>query len=199
MRYLVEGVPVEGVPTRDLKNLSLGRDKPDVEAVLISADEALRRGRKSLAIRYGFLGAIIVIVPPAGIVADPGDWMVIAPVVVAIWVFFAWFLPFLYRRKIGQFAARMETAILPAPAGSTVRADQAGLAIGGRSWAWSQLALESIGLTRRSTGGDTPSNETILQSLGLTADGATIQLDGNMLSTGNAVLDTIYRRLNPAA
>jgi hypothetical protein len=165
---------------------------------LIAADEALRRGKRSLSIRYGVVAAVIVIVPPAMIAADPRDWMIIAAAIVAIWIFFAWYMPFMYRRKLKQFASRMAATTLPAAPGTTVRADQTGLTIGDRSWPWPQITIDSIGLTRQSTGGDQPTNYTLLQSLGLTAGGAQIQLDGNTLSTGNAVLDQIYRRLKPA-
>jgi hypothetical protein len=198
MRYSIEGKPVEGVPTRDVNNLSVAREKPEVEAVLIAADEALRRGKRSLSIRYGVVAAVIAIVPPPMIAADPRDWMIIAAAILAIWIFFAWYMPFMYRRKLKQFASRMAAATLPAAPGTAVRADQTGLTIGDRSWPWPQIAIDSIGLTRQSTGGDQPTNYTLLQNLGLTAGGEQIQLDGNTLSTGNAVLDQIYRRLKPA-
>lgn len=199
MQYLVDGKPVEGVPHRDLSNLTVAREKPGVEAVIIAADEALRRYKKFLTILYGFLAAIIVLAPPGLVAADPRDWTFLVPVVLAIWAIFAWFLPFMFRRKVRQFTERVQATSFPAPPGTAVRADQTGLTIGSRSWAWPLLSIETVGLTRMSTGGDIPTNYTILQSLGLVSGGDRIALDGNILSTGSAVLDQIYRRLKPAA
>lgn len=200
MRYLIDGKPYDGVPERDLRDLIVSREMPEIEAVLVAADEALRRGKKSLTIRYAVVGVIIAVVPPLAFAADPRDWTFFAPIIVAIWAFFAWYMPFMYRRKLGRFAARIAATNLPAPPGTTVRADETGLAIGAKSWPWSRLAIDTIGMMRLpSSGGDvyTGSNTT-LQSLGLVAGGEHIQLDGNMLSTGNRVLDQIYRRLKPA-
>lgn len=199
MQYLVDGKPVEGVPTRDVNNLRVAHERPEAEAVLISRDAALQRYKKLLKILYGFLAVIIALAPPGLAAADPHDWVILVPMVAVIWAIFAWFLPFMFRRKVGQFAARMNVTTLPAAPGTAVRVDQTGLTIGGKSWTWPLLSIDSIELTRSSTGGDYPTSYTILQSLGLTAGGERIQLDGNMLSTGSAILDQIYRRLKPAA
>ena len=199
MRYLVNGKPVDGVPAGDLRNLTVARERPEAEAVLISTDDALRRYKKLLKILYGFLAVVIALVPPALVAADPGDWTILVPPVLAVWAFFAWFLPFMFKRKVRQFTARMTTTILPAAPGTKLRVDQTGLTIGGKSWEWSRLAIESIGLERVQSGGDYPTNSTILQSLVLSAGGERIPLDGNTLSTGSAILDQIYRRLKPAA
>ena len=199
MQYLVDGKPVEGVPTRDVNNLRVAHERPEAEAVLISRDAALQRYKKLLKILYGFLAVIIALAPPGLAAADPHDWVILVPMVAVIWAIFAWFLPFMFRRKVGQFAARMNVTTLPAAPGTAVRVDQTGLTIGSKSWAWPLLSIDSIELTRSSTGGDYPTSYAILQSLGLTAGGERIQLDGNMLSTGSAILDQIYRRLKPAA
>ncbi len=198
MRDLVDGKPVDGVPTRDVNNLRVAHERPEADAVIISTDEALRRYKKLLKILYGFLAIVIALAPPGLVAVDPRDWIVLVPVVLAIWAIFARFMPFMFRRKVRQFAARMNVTTLPAPPGTAVRVDRTGLTIGARSWAWSQLSIDSIELTRSSTGGEYPTNYTILQSLGLAAGGERIQLDGNMLSTRSAVLDQIYRRLKPA-
>jgi hypothetical protein len=199
MQYLVDGKPVEGVPTRDVNNLRVAHERPEAEAVLISRDAALQRYKKLLKILYGFLAVIIALAPPGLAAADPHDWVILVPMVAVIWAIFAWFLPFMFRRKVRQFAARMNVTTLPAAPGTAVRVDQTGLTIGGKSWTWPLLSIDSIELTRSSTGGDYPTSYTILQSLGLAAGGERIQLDGNMLSTGSAILDQIYRRLKRAA
>lgn len=50
MRDLVDGKPVDGVPTRDVNNLRVAHERPEADAVIISTDEALRRYKKLLKI-----------------------------------------------------------------------------------------------------------------------------------------------------
>ncbi len=197
MRDPVDGKPVHGVPTRDLNNLRWRTNGPRRTRSFSPPTRrcgATRRCSNSLR----FLAIVIALAPPGLVAVDPRDWIVLVPVVLAIWAIFARFMPFMFRRKVRQFAARMNVTTLPAPPGTAVRVDRTGLTIGARSWAWSQLSIDLIELTRSSTGGEYPTNYTILQSLGLAAGGERIQLDGNMLSTRSAVLDQIYRRLKPA-
>ena len=200
-RFLINGKPTIQWTRNDMARVRLGRLVPVCEAVLLSRDEAIRRAIRWIRLFYIVAGGGLALVFLCLAVAGRGEpdtpdkslfytMLVIGALIIACP------LPFLYPYQIGK--ARQRIAQLPGlgPPGSTIRADDSGLAIEGHGLLpWPSLAIATADMLRIPVRNG-PSYFLIKSLLLTTANGSdSILLDPILFTDGRAFIDNVFQRL----
>jgi hypothetical protein len=197
-RFLINGRPTIEWTQSDMARVRLGRREPVCEAVLLSPDDAIRRAIKRIRQFYivfgGGLALVFLILAMVGR-GQPGASFVHAMLGVAALVI-ACLLPFLYPYQAGKARQRIAQSPLPGPAGSTMRADDSGLAIEGHGLLpWSSLAIATADMLRIPVRDG--ESYFLVKSLLLTAASGSdsILLDPSLFTGGRAFIDNVFQRL----
>jgi hypothetical protein len=203
MRVLINGKHAEALDAGRESQITLSARRDVVEGAVMSAEESVARIVKRLKLSLGFFAAFCTAILVAILfAADPRDLVILAPLATVLAIGVATYLAYLYRKGAAKVRGEAEPRLarMAAP-GTTVRVDDAGLTVAGRSAAWSAIAIDTVEITRISTikaplvQSQDPS---LIAALLLTVQGDTVVLDSGAIENGQSIVDNAWRRLRPA-
>lgn len=198
MKVLINGKEKEKLSARQERLVSVGGKQEDITGAVITAEEAtaalMRWTRVFLTCVVVLAGLLFIGIMVAAMygLQPPERGPAIAFAVVMMGVS-AGLIRWGYRRTERRWHARLpqRVAALPPP-GMSVRLDAAGLVIGDRSVAWSELSIGQVELQALSGADDTTY---LVERLVLRSPGPDITLDRNLMQNGALIVENAYRRL----
>ena len=143
---------------------------------------------------YAILAAIVFVLTLAiGLLAAPGDQIVVYSFIVAANILLWLFLFLLLRRRISTWtaAAGGRGLGLP-PAGTTVTVDDQGLEVGGKLHAWPSLRIDQVNLADFTSRGNP---YYLIERLSLATANEVVVLDAMMIGNGRPIVGNTWRRL----
>jgi hypothetical protein len=201
MRILINDKPVDALTPRQEKSFMLSRAEPEVKATVLTPAEAtetyIAQTKCWLMILGGIAIVLMLAIAIAGLIGDPMDGTFIAVGVLVIGGAFVLFMYLLLGRRVRTWHRKLQhrSEGLP-PAGTAIFLDAKGLSVGAEIFAWPQLAIDQVELTRGSvTSGDQTSTIYIVERPSLTAGAKTIVLDRTMLQNGLLLVDNAWRKV----
>jgi hypothetical protein len=195
MQVLINGRPEPAFDVRKERKLTITGEREFAEGKVMSEDDMIGGFQRRMKILYGVLGAFCVVVFIGLPFADLSEASIIVPVDVVLAVSLGFYMRFTYRRSFAKERAAVGPRLkrMAAPPGATVRADPAGLTVGGHVTRWSDLTIDTLEVIRVSTteGGDVR----YIGALVMTAGGSPIVLDSTAITDGRMIVDYAWRRL----
>jgi hypothetical protein len=200
MRVSVNGKPVEGLSPKLERRLTVrAADKPVIEGVVMTTDQAVGQVARGLKLLYGSACGVAAVIMIALIIGtaswEPGDLVLLIPVALVLAGALAALLIHVYRRNLAKTRRRAE-ATLPrmAPAGTPIRLDGAGLSVGAVAIPWPEVTIEAVEIT-----GTSMNDEAIsyIEWLALSGGGREVTLDCLLITSGRLVVDRAWLALRP--
>jgi hypothetical protein len=201
MQILIDSSPIAALSPRHRRDLRLSRPEAETIGKVLSADVATRQVHNAVRSQSRLVmilvGGFAVIVLLLLLLAK-------APVLYSAalaggTLAFLVLLRYGYQSSERKWQRTLEARLegLP-PAGTTLRADDAGLRIGADTFPWSELAIVTLNLKSYVLKqGQGIQSYYLVQRLVLQAAGRSFSLDTSMIGNGQGVVDQIYRRLAP--
>ncbi len=198
MKVLINGTEKEKLSAWQERLVAVGRKQEDIIGSVITAEEAtaalMRWTRVFLTcvvVLAGILFVGIMVVAMYGL--QPSERVPTILFALVMMGVNAGLIRWGYHRTERRWHARLPERVagLPPP-GTPVRLDAAGLVIGDRSVAWSELGVGRVELQALSS----PDGTTYLvERLVLRSPGSDIALDRNLMQNGALIVENAYRRL----
>jgi hypothetical protein len=198
MQVTSNGKPIQLKPSLE-KELVSRKGKAVEEGVVLTADEAVRAAGGGLRLVYTtavVVASVLVVAVIAGTAFyEPGDLVVFVPVVLVLGGALAFFMRFMYRRRMSQARRRTSEHAprLPTP-GTPIRVDAAGLTIAGATTPWPSLAIEAVEITQSSAN---DSSVAWIEWMTLTGPRGSILLDILLIKNGRLLIDAAWCALRP--
>ena len=143
---------------------------------------------------YAILAAIVFVLTLAvGLLAAPGDEIVVYSFIVSANILLWLFLFFLLRRRVSAWtaAAGGRGLGLP-PEGTIVTVDDKGLEVGGKLLAWPALRIDQVNLADYTSRGNP---YYLIERLSLATASEVVVLDAMMIGNGRPIVGNAWRRL----
>ena len=201
MRVIVNGRPADRLDPKLARRITPRREPQVAEGAVLSEAAIVATASRRLKLIYGVAGGLAVLVNVAVLigaaVSEPGLLLIAGPFAIILGAGLAWLMVFVYRRNMAKTRARVgpQLARLPSP-GTTIRADDVGLAIDGHAEPWAAFEIEAIEIRDIRT---EDSTYALIECLTVNRGGHVIGLDGAAISQGRAVVDKAWARLREAA
>ncbi len=201
MRVLLNGRDVGGLDQGLERRLQGRPSERVIEAVAWSPADSIRaRGRELLLLLFGTAAIVaFLLCLNLFIVAlrAPQVMGYVAAAFAGAAILVAGLVALLYALMLGAHRRRVEAraAVAQLAAGTTVRLDATGLAVGGRLSAWAALTIDELGVRQRQ---GSESRVTYIERLVLSDAARVIPLDALFLSNGRAALQQAWYRLRAA-
>jgi hypothetical protein len=199
MRVSINGRPAQDLGAGLERRLTVRKVMEVVEGVVLTPDEAVAQQTRRMKLIFGFvlgLAGVIGLGALAAIVAsEPGDLPLVAAIFVALGAGLGFLVRYAYRASVVRTRARIDQmSALTAP-GAAVRVDDTGLTVGTTLYAWSDLALDEVGVAEVSTN---EGSSLYIDRLMLSSRGRSIDLDLLALKNGRHILNQTWRRMRAA-
>jgi hypothetical protein len=149
LQVIVNGKPAKGLDAKLEGRVTARREADIAEGFVLSADAIVIAAERRMKLIYGVAGGvagvIALVILIGGSFSEPSVLIIALPVAVVGAIGIGWLMAFMYRRNMAKARARIGPALahLPSP-GTTVRADQAGLSVGGHIEPWSAFTIETL-------------------------------------------------------
>jgi hypothetical protein len=201
MRVFLNDRELAGLDARLQRRLSGRPSGRVVEGAAISAQESVRLRRRELVLLVAVALAAVVLTLGATLalvaVRRPEVLGLLVLAFAAAAILTAGFSSLVVGVMVRAHARRVERR---APAfslvpGSAVRVEAAGVDVAGRTWPWTSLRIDELGVRQRQ-GND--AQITFVERLVISDGQRSVNLDALFLSNGRAVLEQIWRRAQAA-
>jgi hypothetical protein len=201
MQVTVNRKAVDHLEARLERQLTSGRPRGRTEGAVMTADQAVATAAHGLRLVYAWtsgLAALLTALMLIGLASyEPGDLVVLGPLVLLLAGALAVLMRFIYRRTAARVRQRAEQQ-LPrmAPSATQVLIEASALAIGEDRYPWNALVVQALEVTA-TTFNDAPL--TLIERLELDSGAdRPFVLDAQLIKNGRAVVDETWRRLREA-
>ena len=198
MQIFIDGTPIAALSPQHRRRLRLCKPQPKAAGKVLSADEAtrhihaaLRSRTRTAAVAVGVFAIIFFLLLLLAKALTILFGVALAGGTLAFFALMRYACHFGQRKWQRTLEERLRG--LPS-AGTTLRADDAGLVVGAAALPWSDLAIITLSLNWFSLNQQT---YYLIDRLVLQARERTFSLDTSMITNGQCVVDQIYRRLAP--
>jgi len=196
MRVMINNQSVPAFTPEQERLIRVADHTGPLSGSVLTAAEATARYLRRLYWVFGIVGSVAaVLLAGFGWIAAAKGFGVVIPiellVAAAITAAIAWAIR--WSRRIWRERLGARVAALP-PAGAPVTLDDAGLWVGGVSAPWPSWRIETVELFQIS---DEHGTIYLVKRLWLTAPGARLTLDSELIRNGRAIADQAYHRLRP--